>query len=214
MPNTRAPRARRTPRSANASALHLIWFSFETPGTPPRRGGFHVLVRASDARHALERGAERLRTLAGTSLFEAPTSVYLEGIVELTGTFDPGVVVSFESEQQPSVKVRLTSIIPEQGTHDTQGHGPAIEDGGHVEPFIVLTGNALTDRAPIDAASMKIERLASARPLQATRTQRLSQSSQAAPKAESKVESKAKAKAKAKAKTRRPVRASRRPRRA
>ena len=118
---------------------HIAWFSFQTPGKPPRRGSFQILLDAQNVEQALARCRARLSAISNeTRLFSAKTTVYLEGVLELRGPYEHGVLVNFESLEQPEIDVRLTCLIPEQTGHGVVGHGPTIEEADAVEPFLEL----------------------------------------------------------------------------
>jgi hypothetical protein len=136
---SRPPRARPAAAAPAGLVPHVAWFSFQTPGKPPRRGSFQILLQAENAEQALERCRARLSAITSeTRLFASKTTIYLEGVVELRGAYAHGVLVNYESLEQPEIDVRLTCLLPDQLGHGVLGHGPTIEDADAVEPFLEL----------------------------------------------------------------------------
>src|SRR6478736_430064 len=139
-------------RPGNAPAglpgLYLGCFSFDRPGKERWEGTFQVVVEADHAAQAVDRMRTRLKALRDeTSLFQEPASLYIEGIVELRGSFADGLLVNYESGlAPPDPNVRLMCLIPEQDDSDARSYDYRMEkdkDDTSVEPFLDFGGLAL-----------------------------------------------------------------------
>ena len=129
--------------------IYLGCFSFDRPGKEHWEGTFQVVVEADHAEQAVDRIRNRLRALRDdTSLFQEPVSLYLEGIVELRGSFTGGLLVNYESGQAPPPpNGRLMCMIPEQDDTEARSYDFRMndddEDDAAVVPFLDFGGLAL-----------------------------------------------------------------------
>lgn len=107
---------------------------------------FQIVVEANSAAEAGERCRARLERLKKTTtLFDDPSTVYLEGLIELAGSFKDGLLVNYESEDTATESFSLRCLIPEQKDHDCSeyGFGPPPKKGADTEamaPFVDFGG--------------------------------------------------------------------------
>src|SRR5262245_28533949 len=101
-PAAKPAEARSQKKREVTPCLFLLCFSFDEPGEPEHIGTFQLVVEATGPENAVDRGRVRLRRLrASTTLFDDPVTIYLDGIIRLTGSFKDGVVVNWVSERAP-----------------------------------------------------------------------------------------------------------------
>jgi hypothetical protein len=148
MSKVRKP-GRRTKRDS-APCLYLGCFFFDEPGERERTGSFQIVVEATEPLEAVDKCRDRLRWLrTSTTLFDEPVTIYIEGIIKLSGTFAKGLLVNFESgDSPPTPQVELTCLIPEQTDHGAFDYGwkpprsgrKSKEDKDTIEPFLDFGG--------------------------------------------------------------------------
>lgn len=134
--------------------LYLGCFFFDEPREEDWTGTFQVVVEATSPEDAVERFQKKLRALRTEgSFFDSPITIYIEGIVKLSGPFEDGLLVNWRSgESPPPPHAELTCLIPEQA-NDRQavGYGwsphpkgkrtkPKNDQGETTEPFIDFGG--------------------------------------------------------------------------
>jgi glycerol-3-phosphate dehydrogenase len=150
-------RTGRVARGRKASAdtlphLYLGCFYFDEPDESDRTGSFQLIVEATTPEDAIARSQAKLRRLrtSGT-FFSRPTTIFIEGIIRLTGSFKRGLLVNYEwGERPPPPDVRITCLIPEQPDHDAEGFGWRASkkrrkptDVEHIEPFVDFGGGKI-----------------------------------------------------------------------
>lgn len=136
---------------AAKSCLYLGCFTFDEPAETDHEGSFQVVVEAATPEQAVERFRARLDHLRreGT-LFSEPTTIYLNGIVELRGSYAKGLLINYEQGPSPAEPcVRLMCMLPEQSNEGTGVYGwgedpdsSVDERGVKVEPFVDFGGEA------------------------------------------------------------------------
>ena len=149
---TARPRRRRPP---SPPCLYLGCFYFDEPGDRERTGSFQLVVEATSPEDAVDRCQRRLRGLRETTtLFDDPVTIYIEGIIKLTGSFENGLLVNWESgDRPPPPDARITCMIPEQKDHkaieygwrpDGERRGKKKGDLGEVvDPFLDFGGEGM-----------------------------------------------------------------------
>lgn len=137
-----------TTRQVSAPAtVYLGCFDFAEPGHQSHEGSFQIVVAAPDANRALDRCRQRVRFLRDNStLFTSPTTIYLRGLLELSGSLRKGLLVNFESRPQPDEDVswQLLNMVPEQEHDETNVYDidPG-EDGEHL--FLDFGGKKMAE---------------------------------------------------------------------
>lgn len=139
-------------KSRTSSCLYLGCFFFDEPGEQDWTGTFQIVVEATSPEDAVERFYEKLEGLrkAGT-LFEKPITIYIEGLIKLSGTYKSGLLVNWLSGvSPPAPHVELTCLNPEQAEEneaEVYGYSPSgkkkKEDGEDIEPFLDFGGEEL-----------------------------------------------------------------------
>jgi hypothetical protein len=140
-----APRLPSKPKAKGepvGPCLFLGCFFFDRPGEPEHTGTFQLVVEASSPDQAADRCLARLRKLrAETTLFNDPSTIYLEGLIRLTGSFVDGLLVNYECRQRPAPPDwQIGCLIPEQDDHDAASFGREPKKNGDMEPFVDFGG--------------------------------------------------------------------------
>lgn len=153
MPKTRATARSRVSvkkKAPTGPSLYLGSFFFDEPGEQDHTGTFQILVKATSPADSVERFKARLRKLRDTTtLFNKPTTIYINGIIKLAGSFTDGLLVSYscgESPEPPSFEIG--ALIPEQKDHACIEYGytppdegrTKSEDADTIRPFLDLVG--------------------------------------------------------------------------
>jgi len=163
---------RKKPLSA-VPCLYLGCFTFDSAGEPDQTGSFQVVVEADNPQQAADRCRTRLRRLrTSTTLFDRPTTVLLNALIQLTGSFKRGLLVNWESmNTPPPPDARLLCPIPEQTDHEAQSFGLKTKKaktklGALVddEPFIDFGGRQAFRRAAEQASDEPTRRLLAGTP--------------------------------------------------
>ena len=130
-----------------ATHLYLCWFTFDEPAEPPYEGSFLIVVEAKDPEGAVKACRIKLRSLhRDTKLFEQPVTIYIEGLIRLSGSFKKGLLVNMDCGPCSDTRGRITCLIPDEQEHEAEGYGvgqePPEGEGQIVEPFIDFEGKA------------------------------------------------------------------------
>jgi hypothetical protein len=139
-------------REGSEKSLYLGCFYFDEIGEEEYSGTFQMLARASDPEAALDLFRIRMRKLRTTSdLFDNPVTIYLDGVLDLAGSFENAVLVNYRTEARDEVSVTVSNILPMQSGHEVLAHeAPAgslkeaesSKDGQDVVPFVDFGGFA------------------------------------------------------------------------
>jgi hypothetical protein len=133
--------------------LYLLCFHFDELGERNRTGSFQMVVEAGDPLAAVNLCRSRLRALKKMGdLFTEPTTIYIEGVFGLSGSFSRPVMVNYDVGDTPiDPAARICSLVPTQrGVPDLNGWGfdpdSSVKpgpDGSRVEsPFLDFGGQA------------------------------------------------------------------------
>jgi hypothetical protein len=178
-PTRAKPGEPRQPKKRESTpCLFLGCFSFDRPGDEEWTGTFQLVVEATGPENAVDRCRVRLRRMrTNTTLFDNPVTIYLDGLIRLTGSFQHGLLVNWESgPSPPPPNGTLSCLIPEQTDHsaDAWGWEPTRRKKGDdhtIEPFLDFGGekfrralaaaksggaNAKLDHAPTRSATIPI----------------------------------------------------------
>lgn len=146
MPRRAKGRASRTPkRSVRATPteyLYLGCFSFDEPGDEDYQGTFQIVVEAAEPGQALDRMRARLRKLrTTTSLFDKPSTIYVDTVIKLKGSFKEGLLVNWVSGPERLPSWQIGCAIPEQD-HEAEAYDPVKgkKKEETVEPFLDFGG--------------------------------------------------------------------------
>jgi hypothetical protein len=122
----------RTDRKRSETLLFLGCFSFFQPGDPAQEGTFQVVAEAVTPETAVETFRRRLDFLRDTTtLFHAPVTIYLDGIIQLSGSFKKGLLVNYQSGgAAPRPRGTIMCTIPEQKGHKSVDYSWAPEPNG------------------------------------------------------------------------------------
>lgn len=114
----RAGTRRGPPQSEGDDArLYLGCFFFDSFGDRDHVGTFQVVIEASSPDDAVKRLRRRLKAIRAVgSILSGTYTIYLEGLVPLTGSFKEGLMVNYESrpDDEPP-DYQLLNFMPEQG---------------------------------------------------------------------------------------------------
>lgn len=145
-PGRQTSKARMRNSSAEA-CLYLGCFRFDEPGEREQTGTFQVVVEAAGPEQAVERCRSRLKRLhVSTTLFNRPTTIFLDQIIKLSGSFENGLLVNWESgDRPPPPDPRLMCAIPEQDDHGAESYGlrPSKKGEDEDEAFLDFGGETL-----------------------------------------------------------------------
>jgi hypothetical protein len=134
--------------------LYLGCFSFDEPGDEEHEGTFQVVVEAANPEQAVNRMRTRLRKLrTAASLFDSPTTIYLDGFIELKGSFKDGLLVNWVSGPARSPSWQIMNLVPEQD-HEAEAYGVDDESKDDaIEPFLDFGGQSF--RKALEASRAK-----------------------------------------------------------
>ncbi len=147
---TKGDRSGRPKKAPPTPCLYLGCFVFDEPGERDRTGTFQMVVEARSPEDAVDRFSKRLRKLrTTTTLFDDPTTIYINGFIKLSGSFEDGLLVNYEAgDSPPAPHGQIGCLIPEQRDHgaDAYGFDPSQkgkklkEDADTLEPFLDFGG--------------------------------------------------------------------------
>jgi len=191
-------------KSRASSRLYLGCFFFDEPGETEWTGTFELVVEATSPEDAVERFYEKLEQVRkARDLFDKPSTIYIEGLIELPRTIKSGLLVNWRSVMCSSPpQGELTCLIPgRDDEHEAVAYGyspsgkKTEDDDGVIEPFLDFGGENL--RKQLEKSSET--RAAALRPPEATGASRTDAERQRA-EAKAKKEAAARARAEAQAK--------------
>ncbi len=146
--------AKPSAQAAQTGLLYLGCFSFDEPGDEEHEGTFQVVVEAANPEQAVNRMRTRLRKLrTAASLFDSPTTIYLDGYIELKGSFKDGLLVNWVSGSPRSPSWQIMNLVPEQ-EHEAEAYG--VDDKSKddaIEPFLDFGGQSF--RKALEASKNK-----------------------------------------------------------
>src|SRR5262249_51625107 len=118
-------RSGRPKKTAPTPSLYLGCFFFDAPGEQDQTGTFQVVVEARSPEDAVDRFSKRLRKLrTTTTLFDDPTTIYINGLIKLSGSFENGLLVNYASgDSPPEPHFGIACLIPEQKDHQAVDYG-------------------------------------------------------------------------------------------
>ncbi len=131
------------------SGLYLCCFSMDEFGDTEYTGSFQIVVEGKDPEDAAQICKKKLRQLRDSKkFFSDPTSIYLESIIQLRGSFKSGLLVNFENGPTDDACWKITCPIPEQKDHEAESYGiKGDSEGGTVDPFVDFGGQAASKAA-------------------------------------------------------------------
>lgn len=167
----------RTRQQLSKGKLYLCCFNFDEVGEKEYEGTFQIVVEARDPAEALDRCAVRIRALRRKkTLFDSPVTIFVQGIIELNGTFEWGLLVNVETGPAAEDRWTIYCTLPEQEKHEAVEYGlgdePTVDEGREVEPFLDFGGVAArkalypsgTRAAPVGRVAPAAENLPSVAP--------------------------------------------------
>lgn len=123
--------------------LYLGCFFFDSFGDRDHVGTFQMVIEATTPDDAVMRLRKRLKAIRGAgSILSGKYTIYLEGLVPLTGSFKEGLLVNYESrpDDEPP-DYQLLNFMPEQGRPTLRSYRIG-KDGTTEEPFLDFGGKA------------------------------------------------------------------------
>jgi hypothetical protein len=134
---------KRSVRATATEYLYLGCFSFDEPGEEDYQGTFQIVVEAADPGQALDRMRARLRRLrTTTSLFDKPSTIYVDTVIKLKGSFKEALLVNWVSGPEQSPSWKIGCAIPEQD-HEAEAYDAVKgKKKETVEPFLDFGGQA------------------------------------------------------------------------
>lgn len=143
-PSSRLPKKRAAATAQPTPCLYLGCFFFDEPGEPEYTGTFQIVVEAKDPEDAVRLLRKSLKsTREAGSLFTIPTTIYVEGIIKLAGSFEKGLLVNWESRPRPEKDdYQLTNLIPHGEGHQAAGYDFRHGDENTIQAFIDFGGKA------------------------------------------------------------------------
>jgi hypothetical protein len=147
---SRKANARRTGRPVRPdkseeddACLYLGCFFFDSFGVSDQVGTFQIVIEAMSPDDVMKRLRRRLKTIrASGSILTGTYTIYLEGLVPLTGSFKEGLMVNYESrpsDEPPDCQ--LLNFMPEQGRPTPRSYRIG-KDGTTEKAFMDFGGKA------------------------------------------------------------------------
>lgn len=132
---------------APGGRLYLCCFNFAEVGEKEYEGTFQIIVEGRDPGEALDRCVVRIKALRRKkTLFDSPVTIFVQGIIELNGTFESGLFVNVETRPAAEDRWTIYCTLPEQEKLEAVEYGlgeePTGEEGRDVEPFLDFGGVA------------------------------------------------------------------------
>jgi hypothetical protein len=136
-------RSSKRPNPAADKRLYLGCFFFDNFGDRDHVGTFQVVIEASSPDDAVKRLRKRLKAIRDVgSILTGTYTIYLEGLVQLDGSFNEGLMVNYESRPSDAPPdCQLLNFMPEQG-RPTPGSYRIGKDETKDEPFLDFGGKA------------------------------------------------------------------------
>ncbi len=126
------------------SSLYLGCFFFDSYlNDQDHTGTFQMVVGATSPEQAVDRFHSRLRAIRRIgSVLSGPSTVFIQGIIPLDGSFEQAVLVNYESRPSPDPPdYQLLNMTPEQGVKGLGSYELSKEDDT-IQPFIDFGGQA------------------------------------------------------------------------
>jgi|GEM_PF-6989332 len=104
--------------ASSKSCLYLGCFFFDSYlNDQDHTGTFQMVVAATSPEQAVDRFHSRLRAIRRIgSVLSGPSTVFIQGIIPLDGSFEQAVLFNYESRPSPEPPdYQLLNITPEQG---------------------------------------------------------------------------------------------------
>lgn len=147
---TKAAPGRSTPRQAGkspppAECLYLGCFFFDDVlNDKDCTGTFQMVVSAPTPEQSIDRFRTRLRAIHRLgNLLTSPCTVYLQGVVPLTGSFKEGILVNIEFRPTPDPPdYQVVNMMPPQGIKTPGSFELAQGKDEAIQPFVDFGGLA------------------------------------------------------------------------